>query len=188
MVVCVCLCVWQIQGCIHPHAIIILPNSAGTEVLACYEDEGVYIDTYGRIIKDTVLQWGEMPASVGEVFIPPTPRAPQVSLYIICLCLLGCEFAGVYRVKRCSILTFKLISLDKRRMEKCQIRKILHLSKTDDANGRADCRIFQFLTLGLLISPNIFLFTRCWVCLALKKCCKKAAVKTKKKTKTYIQD
>lgn len=55
----------QIQGSIHPHAIIILPNSAGTEVLVCYEDEGVYIDTYGRITKDTVLQWGEMPASVG---------------------------------------------------------------------------------------------------------------------------
>lgn len=55
----------QIQGSIRPHAIIILPNSAGTEVLVCYEDEGVYIDTYGRITKDTVLQWGEMPASVG---------------------------------------------------------------------------------------------------------------------------
>lgn len=60
------LCVPQIQGSIHPHAIIILPNSAGTEVLVCYEDEGVYIDTYGRITKDTVLQWGEMPASVGK--------------------------------------------------------------------------------------------------------------------------
>lgn len=56
----------QIQGSIRPHAIIILPNSAGTEVLVCYEDEGVYIDTYGRITKDTVLQWGEMPASVGK--------------------------------------------------------------------------------------------------------------------------
>ncbi|KAM8847779.1 mitogen-activated protein kinase kinase kinase kinase 4 isoform 2-T2 [Synchiropus picturatus] len=54
----------HIQGTIHPHAIIILPNSSGTEVLVCYEDEGVYIDTYGRITKDTVLQWGEMPASV----------------------------------------------------------------------------------------------------------------------------
>ncbi|XP_061783978.2 traf2 and NCK-interacting protein kinase isoform X3 [Nerophis lumbriciformis] len=54
----------HIPGTIHPHAIIILPNSAGTEVLVCYEDEGVYIDTYGRITKDTVLQWGEMPASV----------------------------------------------------------------------------------------------------------------------------
>ncbi|XP_016894680.1 misshapen-like kinase 1 [Cynoglossus semilaevis] len=54
----------HIHGSIHPHAIIVLPNSAGTEVLVCYEDEGVYIDTYGRITKDTVLQWGEMPASV----------------------------------------------------------------------------------------------------------------------------
>ncbi|KAJ3588459.1 hypothetical protein NHX12_012051 [Muraenolepis orangiensis] len=54
----------HIQGSICPHAIIILPNSAGTEVLVCYEDEGVFIDTYGRITKDTVLQWGEMPASV----------------------------------------------------------------------------------------------------------------------------
>ncbi|XP_015206857.1 mitogen-activated protein kinase kinase kinase kinase 4 isoform X6 [Lepisosteus oculatus] len=54
----------HIQGSIHPHAIIILPNSNGMEVLVCYEDEGVYIDTYGRIIKETVLQWGEMPASV----------------------------------------------------------------------------------------------------------------------------
>ncbi|KAK2849521.1 hypothetical protein Q5P01_009355 [Channa striata] len=54
----------HIQGSIRPHAIIILPHSAGTEVLVCYEDEGVYIDTYGRITKDTVLQWGEMPASV----------------------------------------------------------------------------------------------------------------------------
>ncbi|XP_030594829.1 misshapen-like kinase 1 isoform X3 [Archocentrus centrarchus] len=54
----------HIQGSIRPHAVIILPNKAGTEVLVCYEDEGVYIDTYGRITKDTVLQWGEMPTSV----------------------------------------------------------------------------------------------------------------------------
>lgn len=65
---CVCVCVTlQIPGPIRPHAIIILPNKAGTEVLVCYEDEGVYIDTYGRITKDTVLQWGEMPTSVGNV-------------------------------------------------------------------------------------------------------------------------
>lgn len=36
------------------------------EMLLCYEDEGVYVNTYGRIIKDVVLQWGEMPTSVGE--------------------------------------------------------------------------------------------------------------------------
>lgn len=65
---CVCVCVTlQIPGPVRPHAIIILPNKAGTEVLVCYEDEGVYIDTYGRITKDTVLQWGEMPTSVGNV-------------------------------------------------------------------------------------------------------------------------
>lgn len=33
----------------------------------CYEDEGVYVNTYGRITKDVVLQWGEMPTSVGMV-------------------------------------------------------------------------------------------------------------------------
>uniref|UniRef100_A0A8C9WLZ0 non-specific serine/threonine protein kinase n=1 Tax=Scleropages formosus TaxID=113540 RepID=A0A8C9WLZ0_SCLFO len=54
----------HIQGVIRPHAIIVLPNSNGMEVLVCYEDEGVYIDTYGRITKETVLQWGEMPTSV----------------------------------------------------------------------------------------------------------------------------
>uniref|UniRef100_A0A8C2BKW0 non-specific serine/threonine protein kinase n=1 Tax=Cyprinus carpio TaxID=7962 RepID=A0A8C2BKW0_CYPCA len=54
----------HIQGVIRPHAIIILPGSSGMELLVCYEDEGVYIDTYGRITKETVLQWGEMPASV----------------------------------------------------------------------------------------------------------------------------
>ncbi|XP_041112124.1 mitogen-activated protein kinase kinase kinase kinase 4-like isoform X4 [Polyodon spathula] len=55
---------FKIQGTIRPQAIIILPGSGGMEVLVCYEDEGVYIDTYGRITKETVLQWGEMPASV----------------------------------------------------------------------------------------------------------------------------
>lgn len=55
----------QIQCSIKPHAIIILPNTDGMELLVCYEDEGVYVNTYGRITKDVVLQWGEMPTSVG---------------------------------------------------------------------------------------------------------------------------
>uniref|UniRef100_A0A8C6SBE0 non-specific serine/threonine protein kinase n=1 Tax=Neogobius melanostomus TaxID=47308 RepID=A0A8C6SBE0_9GOBI len=42
----------HIQGSIRPHAIVLLPQTLGTELLVCYEDE------------DTVLQWGEMPASV----------------------------------------------------------------------------------------------------------------------------
>ncbi|XP_042732665.1 nik-related protein kinase isoform X4 [Lagopus leucura] len=54
----------HIQGTIRPHAIIILPNTSGMELLLAYEDEGIYIDIYGHFTKETVLQWGEMPASV----------------------------------------------------------------------------------------------------------------------------
>lgn len=57
---------FQIQGNIHPHAVIILPNTSGMELLLTYEDEGVYINIYGRFSKENVLQWGEMPASVGK--------------------------------------------------------------------------------------------------------------------------
>lgn len=49
-----------------PHAIVVLPKTDGMEMLLCYEDEGVYVNTYGRITKDVVLQWGEMPTSVGR--------------------------------------------------------------------------------------------------------------------------
>ncbi|XP_024919707.1 mitogen-activated protein kinase kinase kinase kinase 4 isoform X14 [Cynoglossus semilaevis] len=57
----------HIQTSIQPHAIIILPNTDGIELLVCYEDEGVYVNTYGRITKDVVLQWGEMPTSVAYI-------------------------------------------------------------------------------------------------------------------------
>lgn len=54
----------------------------------CYEDEGVYVNTYGRITKDVVLQWGEMPTSVGEQRTakpPPHPKrsaSPAVTLCV----------------------------------------------------------------------------------------------------------
>uniref|UniRef100_UPI00398E731E traf2 and NCK-interacting protein kinase-like isoform X3 n=1 Tax=Pristiophorus japonicus TaxID=55135 RepID=UPI00398E731E len=57
----------HIQGNITPHALIILPKTDGMEMLLCYEDEGVYVNTYGRITKDIVLQWGEMPTSVAYI-------------------------------------------------------------------------------------------------------------------------
>nr|XP_020479669.1 mitogen-activated protein kinase kinase kinase kinase 4-like isoform X4 [Monopterus albus] len=57
----------HIQTSIQSHAIIILPNTDGIELLVCYEDEGVYVNTYGRITKDVVLQWGEMPTSVAYI-------------------------------------------------------------------------------------------------------------------------
>uniref|UniRef100_A0A4W4HDR2 non-specific serine/threonine protein kinase n=1 Tax=Electrophorus electricus TaxID=8005 RepID=A0A4W4HDR2_ELEEL len=53
--------------CVTPHAIVVLPKTDGMEMLLCYEDEGVYVNTYGRITKDVVLQWGEMPTSVAYI-------------------------------------------------------------------------------------------------------------------------
>uniref|UniRef100_A0A8C5BGH9 non-specific serine/threonine protein kinase n=1 Tax=Gadus morhua TaxID=8049 RepID=A0A8C5BGH9_GADMO len=57
----------HLRTSIQSHAIIILPNTDGIELLVCYEDEGVYVNTYGRITKDVVLQWGEMPTSVAYI-------------------------------------------------------------------------------------------------------------------------
>ncbi|XP_064357248.1 misshapen-like kinase 1 isoform X1 [Dromaius novaehollandiae] len=57
----------HIQSQVTPHAIIFLPETAGLEMLLCYEDEGVYVNTYGRITKDVVLQWGETPTSVAYI-------------------------------------------------------------------------------------------------------------------------
>ena len=33
----------------------------------CYDNEGVYVDTYGKITKNVVLQWGELPTSVAYI-------------------------------------------------------------------------------------------------------------------------
>uniref|UniRef100_A0A3Q3AA67 non-specific serine/threonine protein kinase n=1 Tax=Kryptolebias marmoratus TaxID=37003 RepID=A0A3Q3AA67_KRYMA len=57
----------HIQSQVMPHAIVVLPKTNGMEMLLCYEDEGVYVNTYGRITKDVVLQWGEMPTSVAYI-------------------------------------------------------------------------------------------------------------------------
>ena len=32
----------------------------------CVVDEGVYVDTFGDVVRDIRLQWGELPTSVGE--------------------------------------------------------------------------------------------------------------------------
>ncbi|XP_020283504.1 serine/threonine-protein kinase mig-15 isoform X11 [Pseudomyrmex gracilis] len=55
------------QGPICPHCIVSLPNSNGMQLLLCYDNEGVYVNTYGRIAKTMVLQWGEMPTSVAYI-------------------------------------------------------------------------------------------------------------------------
>jgi hypothetical protein len=69
---------------ITPHAIIALPRPGTMELLLCYDsqsilkfvdecfllfflyiDEGVYVNSTGGPIKDTRLQWGEIPSSIG---------------------------------------------------------------------------------------------------------------------------
>ncbi|KAL4709190.1 hypothetical protein ACJJTC_008118 [Scirpophaga incertulas] len=55
------------QGAIVPHCIVPLPNSNGVQLLLCYDNEGVYVNTNGRVSKNIVLQWGEMPTSVAYI-------------------------------------------------------------------------------------------------------------------------
>ncbi|XP_031358410.1 serine/threonine-protein kinase mig-15 isoform X3 [Photinus pyralis] len=55
------------QGAITPHCIVTLPNSNGMQLLLCYDNEGVYVNTYGRVSKNVILQWGEMPTSVAYI-------------------------------------------------------------------------------------------------------------------------
>ena len=75
----------QTQGAIQPHCIVALPNSNGMQLLLCYDNEGVYVNTVGRVSKNIVLQviyyslplgsywfsslfqWGEMPTSVAYI-------------------------------------------------------------------------------------------------------------------------
>ncbi|XP_063918352.1 serine/threonine-protein kinase mig-15 isoform X5 [Zophobas morio] len=55
------------QSAISPHCIVTLPNSNGMQLLLCYDNEGVYVNTYGRVSKNMLLQWGEMPTSVAYI-------------------------------------------------------------------------------------------------------------------------
>jgi hypothetical protein len=40
---------FQTQGPISPHCIVPLPNSNGMQLLLCYDNEGVYVNTYGKV-------------------------------------------------------------------------------------------------------------------------------------------
>lgn len=55
------------QGPISPHTIVPLPSQKGLQLLLCYDNEGVYVDTSGKISKNIILQWGEMPTSVAFI-------------------------------------------------------------------------------------------------------------------------
>uniref|UniRef100_A0AC35TPK6 CNH domain-containing protein n=1 Tax=Rhabditophanes sp. KR3021 TaxID=114890 RepID=A0AC35TPK6_9BILA len=42
-----------------PHCIVILPNSNGMQLLLCYDNEGMYVNSFGKQTKNVILQWGE---------------------------------------------------------------------------------------------------------------------------------
>jgi serine/threonine protein kinase len=52
---------------VNPHCICILPNTDGMQLLLCYDNEGVYVNTFGKITKNVQLQWGETPSSVAYI-------------------------------------------------------------------------------------------------------------------------
>ena len=41
--------IFQIQNSITPHTIVTLPNSNGMQLLLCYDNEGVYVNTSGKV-------------------------------------------------------------------------------------------------------------------------------------------
>ena len=73
------------KGPVTPHTIVTLPNTNGMQLLLCYDNEGVYVNTYGKVLrlynncrklmnatciqvsKNIVLQWGELPTSVAYI-------------------------------------------------------------------------------------------------------------------------
>lgn len=42
------------------------------QLLLCYNNEGVYVSTYGKATKSVFLQWGETPSSVGKLILKVT--------------------------------------------------------------------------------------------------------------------
>ena len=39
------------QGPVSPHTIVTLPNTNGMQLLLCYDNEGVYVNTYGKVTR-----------------------------------------------------------------------------------------------------------------------------------------
>lgn len=61
-------------------------------LLLCYDNEGVYVNTMGRVTKNFVLQWGEMPTSVAFIgtgqIMGWGNKAIEVSLYYMTLLMI----------------------------------------------------------------------------------------------------
>nr|XP_027215062.1 mitogen-activated protein kinase kinase kinase kinase 4-like [Penaeus vannamei] len=51
----------HIQGSITPHTIVTLPNSNGLQLLICYDNEGVYVNTYGKVFVSILMHFIVLP-------------------------------------------------------------------------------------------------------------------------------
>uniref|UniRef100_A0A914RLU4 non-specific serine/threonine protein kinase n=1 Tax=Parascaris equorum TaxID=6256 RepID=A0A914RLU4_PAREQ len=82
MVQSIRLC-FKTETAVSPHCIVILPNSNGMQLLLCYNNEGVYVSTYGKATKNVFLQWGETPSSVGEFPFRSSGRIKFLSCFVL---------------------------------------------------------------------------------------------------------
>ncbi|XP_048588849.1 misshapen-like kinase 1 isoform X2 [Nematostella vectensis] len=57
----------KLQERFYPHAITPLPSSGGRELLLCFNNEGVYADTFGQLVRHATMQWGETPYAIASV-------------------------------------------------------------------------------------------------------------------------
>ena len=48
------------QGPVTPHTIVTLPNTNGMQLLLCYDNEGVYVNTYGKVSAQS-REWSGQP-------------------------------------------------------------------------------------------------------------------------------
>uniref|UniRef100_A0A8C1XY32 non-specific serine/threonine protein kinase n=1 Tax=Cyprinus carpio TaxID=7962 RepID=A0A8C1XY32_CYPCA len=116
----------HIQGSVTPHAIVVLPKTDGMEMLLCYEDEGVYVNTYGRITKDVVLQWGEMPTSVAYIHSSQIMGWGEKAIEI--RSVETGHLDGVFMHKRAQRLKFLSERNDKVRVHQVKIMKMRNIA------------------------------------------------------------
>ena len=50
---------FSLQGPVTPHTIVTLPNTNGMQLLLCYDNEGVYVNTYGKVTESERLNYSK---------------------------------------------------------------------------------------------------------------------------------
>ena len=60
------------QGPVTPHTIVTLPNTNGMQLLLCYDNEGVYVNTYGKVSSE-LREWSDQSGPV----VPVVPVVTQ---------------------------------------------------------------------------------------------------------------